>query len=290
MDQQEVSGPTNVQGTEEETDVDEHHNQNQDQPTMASQYIALRHELRESLAKQEILTRNIVAHNQEINRIVAEHEATAMKLIAQNLLKRLTSHAAAWCFKVPVDTTQLPEYRDKIKNPMDLGTMKKKLQEGAYKQPEDFLSDAKLIFDNCRTFNPAGNQWYNAANALEQFMWEEVRRVPEWSHLFVSEHEAELTSARRRSTGPSALAARIEVNRRNQRDANWWFSNPDRGSHLLGMIGVHASNLIRADDDQLHQSQPRRQKQKEEQANAVTESKAVGGDTKEDAANKPRPP
>ena len=32
---------------------------------------------------------------------------------------------------------------------MDFGTIKKKIDSGAYKKPEQFASDVRLIFSNC---------------------------------------------------------------------------------------------------------------------------------------------
>jgi hypothetical protein len=40
-----------------------------------------------------------------------------------------------------------------IKNPMDLGTMQKKLRSGQYKTKAQFAADLSLIWDNCLTYN-----------------------------------------------------------------------------------------------------------------------------------------
>lgn len=45
------------------------------------------------------------------------------------LLEDLESHDEAWPFLLPVNTKQFPTYRKIIKCPMDLSTIKKKLQD-----------------------------------------------------------------------------------------------------------------------------------------------------------------
>lgn len=58
-------------------------------------------------------------------------------------------------FHKPVDTVKLhlPDYFTVIKNPMDLGTAKKKLSFNAYRDATDFIDDIELVFYNCRTYN-----------------------------------------------------------------------------------------------------------------------------------------
>lgn len=50
---------------------------------------------------------------------------------------------------------KVPDYYKIIKNPMDLSTIKKRLQEEyyMYTKPEDFVADFRLIFQNCAEFN-----------------------------------------------------------------------------------------------------------------------------------------
>ena len=46
-----------------------------------------------------------------------------------------------------------PDYHHVIKQPMDLGTMKYKLNTIQYKNSEEFIEDLQLIFTNCYTYN-----------------------------------------------------------------------------------------------------------------------------------------
>ncbi|KAL7811863.1 Bromodomain-containing protein [Trichoderma gracile] len=100
-----------------------------------------------------------------------------------HLLNDLQNHNSAWPFLVPVNRDDVADYYDVIKEPMDLSTMESKLEADQYATPEDFIKDAKLIFDNCRKYNNESTPYAKSANKLERFMWQQIKAVPEWSHL-----------------------------------------------------------------------------------------------------------
>ncbi|XP_055334348.1 transcription initiation factor TFIID subunit 1-like [Paramacrobiotus metropolitanus] len=56
-------------------------------------------------------------------------------------------------FRAPVSSKKNPYYLTKITTPMDLSTMRRKLNAGQYKSREDFLADVSLIVSNCATYN-----------------------------------------------------------------------------------------------------------------------------------------
>ncbi len=49
----------------------------------------------------------------------------------------------------------LLDYEEVVKNPMDLGTVKKKFNDGKYIYAEEVLDDIQLIWDNCKLYNRA---------------------------------------------------------------------------------------------------------------------------------------
>jgi len=81
------------------------------------------------------------------------------------VLAELETHEDAWPFLLPVNTKQFPSYRKVIKKPMDLSTIHAKLENGSYKSRGDFLTNVRLMFDNCETFNeddsPVGKAGHN---------------------------------------------------------------------------------------------------------------------------------
>lgn len=50
------------------------------------------------------------------------------------------------------------DYYTIIKNPMDLGTISKRLKNNYYWQAVDCITDFKTVFSNCYTYNRVSNQ------------------------------------------------------------------------------------------------------------------------------------
>lgn len=61
---------------------------------------------------------------------------------------------------------QAPNYHTIIKQPMDLSTMKSKVERGAYNSWADLTSDLVLMFSNAKTFNAAGTVVHKQADLL----------------------------------------------------------------------------------------------------------------------------
>lgn len=87
-----------------------------------------------------------------------------------DVLKILQSHQHGWVFNSPVDPVELglPDYFEVIKRPMDLGTIKKRLENGCYHSLEDFEAHCHLTFDNAMAYNPEGSVVYNMANEMKE--------------------------------------------------------------------------------------------------------------------------
>jgi histone acetyltransferase len=100
-----------------------------------------------------------------------------------HLLNDMQNHASSWPFLIPVNKDDVADYYEVIKEPMDLSTMEVKLEADNYATPDDFIRDAKLIFDNCRKYNNDTTPYAKCANKLEKYMWQQIKTIPEWSHL-----------------------------------------------------------------------------------------------------------
>ena len=76
--------------------------------------------------------------------------------------------AADW-FGVPVDFVALniPNYPTVVKQPMDLGTVSKRLEAGTfYPTEKELIDDVKLTFSNAMLFNPPANIVHQSAKRL----------------------------------------------------------------------------------------------------------------------------
>ncbi|OAP55350.1 hypothetical protein AYL99_10323 [Fonsecaea erecta] len=85
-------------------------------------------------------------------------------------------------FTHPVDPVALniPTYFQIIKKPMDLSTVKTKLQNNAYEKARDFEEDVRLIFKNCFKFNPEGDLVNAAGHQLEELFNKKWATKDDW--------------------------------------------------------------------------------------------------------------
>lgn len=88
--------------------------------------------------------------------------------VLRELMKKTNSHLN-WPFLMPVDPVSLniPDYFEVVKQPMDLGTIRKKLDTGMYARSDQFEADVRLVFGNCYTYNPAESDVCRMAHELE---------------------------------------------------------------------------------------------------------------------------
>ena len=99
----------------------------------------------------------------------------------QYLNKVLKTHQYAWPFQVPVDPGQLnlPDYHKIIKKPMDLGTIKKRLENMWYQYAKDCIEDFQTLFTNCYMYNKPGEDVVLMAQTLEKMFLTKVSQMPQ---------------------------------------------------------------------------------------------------------------
>eukprot|EP00794_Sanderia_malayensis_P010802 gene10802-11956_t len=91
-------------------------------------------------------------------------------------------NAASW-FTRPVSPSDAPGYYKVIKQPMDLSTIKKKLEDGAYKDCTEFYADMHLIKSNCYTYNPADHAVRKDCDLVFAFFEEEYYKfMKKWQN------------------------------------------------------------------------------------------------------------
>jgi hypothetical protein len=88
-------------------------------------------------------------------------------IIRELTKKQHSPYNLAFLAPVDPDALGIPHYRDIIKNPMDLGTIRKKLDFDEYESCEEFAADVRLMFSNCFTFNAPASDVYGACEKLE---------------------------------------------------------------------------------------------------------------------------
>ncbi|XP_072282234.1 E3 ubiquitin-protein ligase TRIM33 isoform X2 [Pyxicephalus adspersus] len=97
----------------------------------------------------------------------------------ERLLLYLYCHELSIEFQEPVPLT-IPNYYKIIKRPMDLSTVKKKLQKKHsqhYQTPEDFVADVRLIFKNCERFNENDSEVAQAGKAVALYFEDKLPEI-----------------------------------------------------------------------------------------------------------------
>ena len=87
---------------------------------------------------------------------MSSNEMNDMLKIVIGLLSRKESGI----FREPVDhkALRLTDYPELIKQPRDLGTIKKNIEEGKYKDPQSVAKDIRLVWSNCMVYNRDGSE------------------------------------------------------------------------------------------------------------------------------------
>lgn len=87
----------------------------------------------------------------------------------------------AWPFYKPVDAQllDLPDYHEVIKHPMDLGTVKRKMDSLEYHSPDEFAADVRLVFTNCYKYNPPDHEVVAMARKLQDVFEMRHAKMPD---------------------------------------------------------------------------------------------------------------
>jgi E1A/CREB-binding protein len=101
----------------------------------------------------------------------------AIKFPADYLLSRLLPtlervwkepEAAPFHYPVNPDELGLPDYFNVVKRPMDLSTIRARLDEGAYANPQEFVDDMWLMFNNAWLYNKKTSKVYKYCTKLAE--------------------------------------------------------------------------------------------------------------------------
>uniref|UniRef100_A0AAY4EZY2 Uncharacterized protein n=1 Tax=Denticeps clupeoides TaxID=299321 RepID=A0AAY4EZY2_9TELE len=97
------------------------------------------------------------------------------------VVKTLWRHQFAWPFYQPVDAIKLnlPDYHKVIKNPMDMGTIKKRLENNYYWTAGECMQDFNTMFTNCYIYNKPTDDIVLMAQALEKIFLQKVAVMPQ---------------------------------------------------------------------------------------------------------------
>jgi histone acetyltransferase len=111
---------------------------------------------------------------------VGEIRVTSFSERLTLLLNDMISHSCSWPFLKPVGP-EVANYYTVVRNPIDLSTMRRRLQEGRYKSKADFQADFTLLIENCKLFNRTDpeSRYLKAADGLQAFFLPRLDAIPE---------------------------------------------------------------------------------------------------------------
>ncbi|GAA5919386.1 hypothetical protein JCM1841_005983 [Sporobolomyces salmonicolor] len=117
------------------------------------------------------------SRNGRISSKGAQEQLRFCKEVVKELFKKV-HEPYAYPFYQPVDVAAYPTYLEYVKRPMDLSTIRSKLEHNQYPVPpyQAFEHDVRLIFKNCYAFNPPGtvvSDWGHKLESVFERKWEE---------------------------------------------------------------------------------------------------------------------
>ena len=128
-----------------------------------------------SLISTEFTTRQLLAH-------IISLRAEYVQRLARPIIQKFYLHPKnAKIFNYPVDPVALniPGYLEKIKMPMDLGTIRNRLHAGEYHSLQSCFRDVRLVFKNAIQFNGEGHLITKIAQGLLEEFEGELRLLKE---------------------------------------------------------------------------------------------------------------
>mmetsp|Transcript_4045 Transcript_4045/g.5284 ORF Transcript_4045/g.5284 Transcript_4045/m.5284 type:complete len:875 (+) Transcript_4045:151-2775(+) len=123
-----------------------------------------------------------------------EKGKTAVEM-CEALVDFFVLHEFASVFLEPIDPEKmgLTDYEKLIKQPMDLGTIKKRLNAHYYRSAINIMTDLRLVWHNCKTYNKEGSAIWRMADHLSRLLerFYESRLAPQLTDMEKQELEAE---------------------------------------------------------------------------------------------------
>uniref|UniRef100_UPI00358F8632 bromodomain-containing protein 3-like n=1 Tax=Myxine glutinosa TaxID=7769 RepID=UPI00358F8632 len=104
-----------------------------------------------------------------------------LQYLGKVVMKALWKHQFAWPFHQPVDVSKLnlPDYYEIIKHPMDMGTIRKRLDANYYWTAVECIQDFSTMFTNCYIYNRPSDDIVLMAQTLEKFFLQKVAEMPQ---------------------------------------------------------------------------------------------------------------
>jgi histone acetyltransferase len=105
-----------------------------------------------------------------VSRRCSETQDSSLHAQLERTFDQVKMHSASWPFHQPVDTDVYEDYSDFVSEPIDLLTVKRRLEKGDfYTTKAKFARDLRLMCSNCKAFNGEGSKYGATATTLESY-------------------------------------------------------------------------------------------------------------------------
>ncbi|XP_049729691.1 bromodomain-containing protein 8-like [Elephas maximus indicus] len=94
--------------------------------------------------------------------------------------KMIASHRFSSPFLKPVSDRQAPGYKDVVKRPMDLTSLKRNLSKGQIRTMAQFQRDLMLMFQNAVMYNDSDHHVYHMAVEMQREVLEQIQVLSIW--------------------------------------------------------------------------------------------------------------
>ncbi|XP_078141155.1 bromodomain-containing protein 3b isoform X2 [Centroberyx gerrardi] len=208
------------------------------------------------------------------------------------ILKEMLSkkHAAyAWPFYKPVDAEalELHDYHDIIKHPMDLSTVRKKMDNREYSDPQSFATDVRLMFSNCYKYNPPDHEVVAMARKLQDVFEMRFAKMPDEGSEASVPSTTPLVSKSTASSDSSNNSSSDESSDSEEERAT-------RLAELQEQVGAADQSQLKAVHEQLAVlsqapvSKPKKKKEKKDKEKKKEKEKEKGNKGKTEEEKKPK--
>ncbi|SPP88913.1 bromodomain-containing protein 3-like [Drosophila guanche] len=145
----------------------------------------------------------------------------ACKKIIEDLLDKKHCHYA-WPFYKPLNAEKLglTDYHHKIKKPMDLGSIKYKLEDGHYSSVLEFAEDVRLVFSNCFKYFDPDNDYVGMAQELRHVFEMLYAQIPDEPVPNVPAHNTHIQGNMQGPTGKPLAWLKLTLSSNSEFDSD----------------------------------------------------------------------
>ncbi|CAD5121222.1 DgyrCDS9756 [Dimorphilus gyrociliatus] len=95
----------------------------------------------------------------------------------EELVNEFALHEDAWPFLKPVSKKAVPDYYEFITNPMDVRTIKAKMNRLEYNDSQQIIEDLRLMLKNCFQYNVTKAEVYKCGKIMEKWLNERLKET-----------------------------------------------------------------------------------------------------------------